>query len=183
MVDSMRLLFNKIPYEIRREDLSHIDAKEIENFLLDAFPESLVGINDISRVYVDNKYNPQTIIVETFKNIKSQENIVTVNWGDLQDQDGAPVPIWINYIETDILPEINIIKKTCIDLGYSQNELAYILGVKDQSLRNMISKNKFTTQIIRSINLLIENHKLKHEIEEYSAFKQSLQKFIQPISE
>jgi len=174
-----RLLFNKVPYEIRREDMSYSSIEEVEEFLHDAFSESFVGQSDIAQVYIDNKYNPQEIVVKMFKGIKSEEEIVTVNWGNLKDEDGTPISVWVHYIETDILPEINIIKKTCIDLNCSQNDLAYILGVKEQSLRNMISKNKFTTQILKSIDLLIDNNKLKLQLDECTSFKKSLQKFMQ----
>jgi len=173
------LLFNKVPYEIRREDISYSSIQEVESFLLDAFSESFVGQNDIVQVYIDNKYNPQEIVVKMFKGITSEEEIVTLNWSDFKDENGNVLSIWIHYIETDILPKTNIIKKTCIDLNYNQNELAYILGVKEQSIRNMISKNKFTTQILKSIDLLIDNNKLKQKLDECTSFRNSLQKFIQ----
>ena len=174
-----RLLFNKIPYEIRREDISYSSIEEVEEFIHDSFSESFVGQSNIAQVYIDNKYNPQTIIVKMFKGIKSEEEIVTVNWGNLKDEDGTPISIWVHYIETDILPKINIIKKTCTDLNCTQNDLAYILGVKEQSLRNMISKNKFTMQIVRSIDLLIQNNNLIKELKECNSFKKSLKIFIE----
>ncbi len=174
------LIYNKIPYTIRRDDYSYHSCEDIEQFLLDAFPESFIGKHDIASVYVDNKYSPQNIIVETYKGIKSLEKTVTINWKNYKDQYGEPLNIWVTYIESNILPDINIIKSTCSKLNLNQNELAYLIGVKEQSLRNMISKNKFTTQVHRSIDLLIENNKLKQQLEDYYSFKQSLQKFIQP---
>ena len=159
--------------------MSYSSIEEVENLLHDAFSESFVGQSDMVQVYIDNKYNPQEIIVQMFKGIKSEDKVVTVNWGNLKDEDGTALSAWIHYIETDILPETNIIKKTCTDLKCSQNDLAYILGVKEQSLRNMISKNKFTTQILKSIDLLIDNNKLRLQLDECIFFKKSLQKFIQ----
>ncbi len=178
MKNSKKLLFNKIPYEVRRDDLSCFSSKEVEDFLLDAFSQSSVGINDIAKVYIDNKYNPQNIMVEMYKNIKSLKECVSVDFNKQKDQDDLPIKIWVTYVETNTLPEINIIKKTCLDLDCTQSELAYMLGIKEQSLRNMISKNKFTTQLIKAINLLVENQKLKQELQDCISFKKSLQKFI-----
>ena len=174
------LIYNKIPYTVRRDDYSYHSPEDIERFLFDAFSESFIGQHDIASVYVDNKYSPQNIIVETYKGEKSLEKTVTVDWEKYKDEFGRPVDVWVTYIESDILPEINIVKNTCSKLNLTQNELAYIIGVKEQSLRNMISKNKFTTQVSRSIDLLIENYKLKQELKDCSSFKISLQKFLQP---
>ena len=176
--ENQMLLFEKIPYLVRRPDQEHFKVNEIENFLIQASSENFIGVNEISSVYVDNKYNNQHIDVETYKGFTSDNDEITVTWGDIPDGDGDPLWVCLHFIETDILPPSNIIKKACEELKVSQGDLAYLLGVKEQSIRNMISKNKFTTQIQSSINLLLENDKLRQELKECSSFKKSLQYFM-----
>lgn len=173
------LVFGFIPYKKRKENESCHSSQEIEKFLLDAFAESFVSKVEIASVYVDNKYEPQSIIVEVYKGVEPLAEIVTVNWGEYVDEVDEPLNVWVHYRKTDILPAINIVKQTCIELNISQGDLAYILGVKEQSLRNMISKNSFSTQIKRSINLLIENHQLHEKLKECSDFKKIIKKFIE----
>jgi len=177
--ENQMLLFEKIPYDVRRADQEYFQIDEIENFLLEAFSESFISVNEISRVYVDNKYNNQYIDVETYKGFTSENAEITVTWGDIPDGDNDPLWVCLRFIEIDILPPSNIIKNACEELKVSQGDLAYLLGVKEQSIRNMISKNKFTTQIQSSINLLLQNNKLRQQLEDCSSFKQSLQKFMQ----
>ena len=173
------LLFEHIPYNIRRTDLGHYSIKEIENILLDAFHESFITQYDIAYVYVDNKYHGQTILVTTYKGTYIDKETVTLKMFESMDWlDENQYHISVKYLTSDILPKDNIIKKACKKLGYTQNELAYILGVKEQSLRNMISKNKFTTQISKSIDLLLRNDKLEKQLEDCSTFKKSLQNFM-----
>ena len=173
------LLFKHIPYIVRREEQGHFSIEEVEKFLLDAFSKSSIGQKDIVSVFLDNKYNNQNILVETYKGIKSEMETVTITWGDFTDGDNEALWVNINYQESNILPQINIIKQTCNDLQISQNDLAYLLGVKEQSLRNMISKNNFSTQIERSIDLLMENNKLHIQLKDCISFKKELKKFIQ----
>lgn len=72
----------------------------------------------------------------------------------------------------------NIIKKTCKELGLTYSQLGEVIGVKEQSLRNMSSSNKITEQVEQSINLLIENYKLKEQLKDCNILKEALKNLI-----
>jgi len=173
------LLFNQIPYTIRSEDQPHYSISDVEKILLDAFHESFITQYDIASVYIDNKYHNQTILVTTYKGTNIEMGTVTLKMFKSMDWlDKNQYHIWVKYLESDILPKTNIIKNACAELGHTQNELAYILGIKEQSLRNMISKNKFTKQVINSINVLIKNHELLKQLEKCNLFRENLKDFL-----
>ena len=178
MKNSKMLLFKAIPYEVRNLKYSFMSISEVEKLLMEAFSESWVSKSEIFRVYIDNKYSPQNIIVEMYKGVKSEKNIVELDWDIYKDENGNSLKIYLNYIETNMLPKTNIIKQACLDLDCSQDELAEYIGVKTQSIRNMISRNVFSKQVIRSIELLRENYDLKRELSICHNFKKSLKQFL-----
>jgi hypothetical protein len=63
--------------------------------------------------------------------------------------------------------EENIVKKTCKELGLTYRELGNKIGIKENSLRVMVSKDNITEQVRSAINLLIENETLKESLSEY----------------
>jgi len=75
----------------------------------------------------------------------------------------------------------NIVKFTCKKLDLSYKELAEAIGVKEQSLRNSISNGKITLQIEKSLNLLIENHSLKEQLEDCHTFREALINFTKKV--
>lgn len=76
------------------------------------------------------------------------------------------------------MEEQNIIKKTCKELGLTHAQLSEIIGVKEQSLRNMSSSNKITEQVEQSINLLTENYNLKKQLNDCNILKEALKNLI-----
>ena len=50
--------------------------------------------------------------------------------------------------------EVNLVKKTCRELGITQKQLAEKIGVKPESLNSSISRRKISKQIIKSIEML-----------------------------
>jgi uncharacterized tellurite resistance protein B-like protein len=74
--------------------------------------------------------------------------------------------------------EENIIKKICTELEISHKELADLIGVHEQTLRNAASTKKFSNQIMRSLDLLVENHKLRLELNKYIQLKDLLKDIL-----
>lgn len=61
---------------------------------------------------------------------------------------------------------INPIKKTAKILGINYKELAKITGYSENGLKNSSYRNIFTEQLKITLNLLIENYKLKKQLSE-----------------
>ena len=61
----------------------------------------------------------------------------------------------------------NIIRKTLDEYNLLMKDLATAIGVNVNTLRSQASKNDITSQTKRSIELYIENIKLKNELEMY----------------
>jgi len=72
------------------------------------------------------------------------------------------------------MAESNIVKEVCQELGITQKELANNIGIKEQSLRNMVSSGKITEQVDKAISLLLENNKLKTELYDCNILKKAL---------
>lgn len=64
----------------------------------------------------------------------------------------------------------NIIKKVCNELGITQKELAEILKVNDGTIRQWSSKGEVMANVEVTLNLLIENNKLKKQLEKLKNF-------------
>ena len=74
--------------------------------------------------------------------------------------------------------EENLVKKTCKELGITQKELAEKIGMSESGLKTAITRNSFSSQIKNSIQLLIENHNLKKEVEKSQNFKKNLKEYL-----
>ncbi len=76
------------------------------------------------------------------------------------------------------IQEENLVKKTCRELGITQKELAERIGVSESSMKRIVA-TKPTQHIINTINLILENQKLKQELSNVQYLQNSLKQFIQ----
>jgi DNA-binding XRE family transcriptional regulator len=74
--------------------------------------------------------------------------------------------------------EENLVKKTCRELGITQKELAEKIGVSESGLKTAISRNSLSNQMMKNIELLLENKKLQKELRKAKDFKENLKEFI-----
>ena len=65
----------------------------------------------------------------------------------------------------------NIVKKVCKELGITQKELAEQLGVKEVTINKWSSSGEIPTYGLKSINLFMENKKLKDDLHIVEMFK------------
>lgn len=70
----------------------------------------------------------------------------------------------------------NIVKKTCRDLGLTYRELGDIIGLTEGSIKRLVATDEVNNQVKASINLLLENIKLKEEIKDFHTLKHILAK-------
>ena len=69
----------------------------------------------------------------------------------------------------------NIVKKVCKELGVTQKELAEKIGVAEGTVNRWSSKpDIIPEQSIKTINLLIENEKLKEQVKVLKLLKNTL---------
>jgi len=61
--------------------------------------------------------------------------------------------------------EENIVKITCKELGITQKELAERLGTHITTVQKWASSDELPNNAVKSIELLIENEKLKNKVE------------------
>ncbi len=81
-------------------------------------------------------------------------------------------------MENQSQPEENLVKKTCRELGITQKELAKRIGLSESSMKRIVA-TKPTQHIINTINLILENQKLKQELSNVQYLQNSLKQFIQ----
>ena len=67
--------------------------------------------------------------------------------------------------------ELNIVKKTCVDLDLTYKQLGEAIGVKGESLTTIASTGKISPQTEKTIELFLETISLKKDLEEYNQFK------------
>ncbi len=65
----------------------------------------------------------------------------------------------------------NIVKNTCKELGLTQKELAEQLGIKEVTINKWSSTGDIPLQGIKSLNLILENNKLKKDLHIIEMFK------------
>ncbi|MBR6612710.1 MAG: hypothetical protein IKK93_10835 [Campylobacter sp.] len=70
--------------------------------------------------------------------------------------------------------EQNIIKQTCKELQITQRELAEIIKVNDGTVRQWSSKGDVMPNVEVTLNLLLENHKLKSQLDKIKGFAELL---------
>jgi DNA-binding XRE family transcriptional regulator len=74
--------------------------------------------------------------------------------------------------------EENLVKKTCRELGITQKKLAEKIGITESGLKTAISKNNFSMQIKKNIELLLENQRLQNELKQTEALKSTLKELL-----
>lgn len=70
--------------------------------------------------------------------------------------------------------EQNIIKQACKELQITQRELAEILKVNEVTVRQWSSKGNIMPSVEVTLNLLLENHKLKSQLDKIKGFAELL---------
>lgn len=61
----------------------------------------------------------------------------------------------------------NIVKHACQELGITQKELAEKLGIHLTTVQKWVASNELPNNAIKSIELLIENEKLKIKLNKF----------------
>ena len=61
----------------------------------------------------------------------------------------------------------NIVKQTCKELGITQKELAERLGTHLNTVQKWSSSNELPSNAIKSIELLLENERLKSKVDKF----------------
>jgi len=77
--------------------------------------------------------------------------------------------------------EIHLVKKVSKELGLTYKELGEKIGYSESSLRKTVSNNSLSSQLETSIQLYLENLKLKKELEELEEFKNTFRTFIKKL--
>ncbi|QYH11956.1 helix-turn-helix domain-containing protein [Campylobacter jejuni] len=70
------------------------------------------------------------------------------------------------------------IKDFCKNIGITQKELAEKVGMSQEGLNSILSTGKISKTLEASINLLMENEKLKQELKNYENLKNSLKQVL-----
>jgi len=69
------------------------------------------------------------------------------------------------------IKELNIVKKTCKELGLTYRQLGEAIGVTEGALYNSASKNEVSKQLEKSLELLKENYEMKKKLEIINKFR------------
>ena len=64
----------------------------------------------------------------------------------------------------------NIVKRVCKELGITQRELAERMKVNDVTVRQWSSKGEVMPNVEVTLNLLLENHRLKAQLKDLKSF-------------
>ncbi|EAL5962738.1 helix-turn-helix domain-containing protein [Campylobacter jejuni] len=70
------------------------------------------------------------------------------------------------------------IKDFCKNIGITQKELAEKVGMSQEGLNSILSTGKISKTLEASINLLMENEKLRQELKNYENLKNSLKQAL-----
>ncbi|EAJ5194302.1 helix-turn-helix domain-containing protein [Campylobacter jejuni] len=70
------------------------------------------------------------------------------------------------------------IKEFCKNIGITQKELAEKVGMSQEGLNSILSTGKISKTLEASINLLMENEKLRQELKNYENLKNSLKQAL-----
>lgn len=74
--------------------------------------------------------------------------------------------------------ELNIVKRTCQELGMTYKELGEAIGYSGDSLRNIASKKNVSDQITKAISLYLETLDLKSQLKDYTTLKEILKNIV-----
>jgi len=72
----------------------------------------------------------------------------------------------------------NIIKQVCKDLNLTYKKLSYELGYKPDTINKAASTGKVSDQLNKAIELYLENLRLREELKNFDAIKQTLSNVI-----
>jgi len=74
--------------------------------------------------------------------------------------------------------ELNIIKRTCKELGLTYKQLSEKIGYSEATINKLASTGEISEAIETAINLYVENLTLKTQIEEIETLKRLLKSFF-----
>ena len=77
--------------------------------------------------------------------------------------------------------EVHLVKKVSKELGLTYKELGEKIGYSESSLRKTVSNNSLSSQLETSIQLYLENLKLKEELGELEEFKNIFRTFLKKL--
>ncbi len=77
--------------------------------------------------------------------------------------------------------EMHLVKRVSKELGLTYKELGEKIGYSESSLRKTVSNNSLSSQLETSIQLYLENLKLKEELEELEEFKNTFRTFLKKL--
>ena len=113
----------------------------------------------IDKIFIDNQLQN----AENFSDKDDLKNKIIQNFIsyplEYSDKD-------VNYI-IGLTEKYNIIRRTLEEQNLLMKDLASAIGIKVNTLRSQASKNDVPSQTKKSIELYIENIKLKKELEKY----------------
>lgn len=66
--------------------------------------------------------------------------------------------------------EDNIVKRVCKELNITQRELAERMKVNEVTVRQWSSKGEVMPNVEATLNLLLENHRLKAQLKDLKSF-------------
>jgi len=123
------------------------------------------NLEKLEKIYLRDKsfVDEQLSQAESFSNKDILKSEITNNF----------ISYPLEYTDSDINEIIgltekqNIIRKTLDEYNLLMKDLALAIGINVNTLRSQASKNDITSQTKRSIELYIENIKLKNELEMY----------------
>ncbi|MSN96771.1 XRE family transcriptional regulator [Campylobacter sp. FMV-PI01] len=72
----------------------------------------------------------------------------------------------------------NLIKSTCKELGLTYKQLGELIGYSEGGIKNALTKGEISEQMTKSLELLLENQKLKGELENIKAIKTLIKDFL-----
>ncbi|MFV0481861.1 MAG: transcriptional regulator [Campylobacteraceae bacterium] len=72
----------------------------------------------------------------------------------------------------------NIVKLTCKELGITQKELAEEIGYGIEAVNKASSTNIVSKPMLKAIELLMGQHRLKQELDNYTQLQKILQQMV-----
>lgn len=72
----------------------------------------------------------------------------------------------------------NLIKQTCKELGLTYKQLGEMIGLSEGSIKRLAISDEINTQVIKSIELLLENYQLKEKLNNTEILKNALKKLL-----
>lgn len=76
------------------------------------------------------------------------------------------------------IPNQNIVKSTCQELGMTYKELGEAIGYKPDTVNKSASTGKVSEQLTKAIEMYLENIQLKQQLQDYDNLKNAIKKAI-----